>query len=75
REGMLVFPAGDLVEVDKVSVFIAGLSSETQVAINPETGEELVVRKTLELQYEVPGEPMRNPSTPVRFVGQRWVMR
>lgn len=75
REGLLVFPAGDLIEVDQISIFVAGLSSETQVAINPETGEEVIVRKTLELQYDVPGEPGQRTLRPAQYVGRRWVMR
>jgi len=75
REGLLVFPAGDLIETDRISIFIAGLSSETQVAINPATGEEVIVRKSLELQYNVPGEALQNPMTPIQFTGRRWVMR
>ena len=74
REGLLIWPAAAM-DIDQVSVFVAGLSSETQVAINPYSGEETVVRKTLALEYDVPGDPLGNIQQPVSFAAKRWIMR
>lgn len=74
REGLLIWKARSL-DIDHVSVFIAGLSSETQVALNPYNGNEYVVRKTLALEYDVPGDPATNIRSPVRYVDKRWIMR
>ena len=74
REGLLLWKAGSL-DIDHVTIFISGLSSETQVAINAYTGDESVVRKTLALEYDVPGDPVGTMEKPVRFKGRHWIMR
>jgi len=74
REGLFVWKAGSL-DIDHVSVFISGLASETQVAVNPYTGDESIVRKTLALEYDVPGSPLRDLADPVVFSRERWIMR
>lgn len=74
REGLLIWKAGNL-DIDEVSVFFSGLSSETQVAINPSTKEEVIVRKTLYRYYKIPGEVTANLQHPTIFEFQRWIMR
>ena len=74
REGLLVWKAGSL-DIDHVTIFISGLSSETQVAINSFTGDESVVRKSLALEFDVPGDPVATMEKPVRFKGKHWIMR
>ncbi len=74
REGLLLWKAGSL-DIDHLTIFISGLSSETQVAINAYTGDESVVRKTLALEYDVPGDPVGTMEKPVRFKGRHWIMR
>ena len=74
REGLLVWKAGSL-ELTETSIFIAGLSSHTELVANPVTGETSVVRKTLHRKYRVPGLPVRDPASPVKFVEQEWTMR
>lgn len=44
-------------DVDKVNVYIAGLSGETQSVKHPVTGEMVFLRRTLELVYDTPGNP------------------
>ncbi|MBL1219015.1 MAG: hypothetical protein D8M59_16160 [Planctomycetes bacterium] len=74
REVLFIWKAHSL-DIDDVSVFISGLSSETQVAVNPATAEEVIVRKTLQRHYLAPGEPTANIQTPVVFDSERWIMR
>lgn len=74
REVLFLWKAGSL-DIDDLSVFISGLSSETQVAVNPATNEEVIVRKTIQRHYLVPGEPTANIQSPVVFDSQRWIMR
>ncbi len=74
REGLLIWKAGSL-DIDHVTVFVSGLSSETQVALNSFTGEETVVRKAKAREYEVPGDPLANVRRPGLFTGEHWIMR
>ncbi len=74
REGLLVWKAGSL-DIDEVAVFISGFSSETQVVANATTGDEVVVRKSVERRYKVPGDPTADLTSPVKFDTQRWIMR
>ncbi len=74
KDGLLVWKAQSL-DIDHVSVFVSGFSSETQVAVNASTGAESIVRKTLSLEYKVPGDPLGDVANPVMFHQQRWIMR
>jgi len=63
-------------------VFITGLSNETAVvphpvALDPASGKPLPVylRKTLELTYNLRGDPALRSSVEVVYKGQDWVMR
>jgi hypothetical protein len=65
----------------QVSIFIGGLSNETAIVDHPTEKDpngnpvKVVLKKTLELQYAIPGDPaLRNAQT-LDFIGKRWVMR
>lgn len=64
-----------------ISIFIAGLSNETAVISHPiakdENGKPLNVflRKTLELNYSISGDPMFRDDAKLLYKGKRWVMR
>lgn len=54
RTGLSVWPA-NRTDVNEISLFVAGLSSETAGVEHPITGEEIVLRKTLKRDYLIPG--------------------
>tara|TARA_Y100000589_G_C27186073_1_gene642715 strand:+ start:620 stop:1183 length:564 start_codon:yes stop_codon:yes gene_type:complete len=54
RTGLSIWPA-NRTDVNEISLFIAGLSSETAAVKDPITGEEVVLRKTLKRDYLIPG--------------------
>jgi hypothetical protein len=65
----------------QVSIFIGGLSNETAIVEHPTEKDasgnpvKVVLKKVLELQYTIPGDPsLRNAQT-LDFIGKRWVMR
>ena len=65
----------------QVSIFIGGLSNETAIVDHPTEKDpngnsvKVVLKKTLELQYAIPGDPsLRNAQT-LDFIDKRWVMR
>ncbi len=74
RDGLVVWLADEL-DVNEISMFIGGLSGEAVPVKNPATGEEVVLRKTLERDYLVPGDVLPRGSKPVELIEQRWVMR
>lgn len=74
KEGLVIWPANSL-DVTEVSMFVAGISGETATINNPITGEVVVLRKTLQRDYIVPGDALARGSRPVESVRHRWVMR
>ncbi len=74
KEGMVVWPAVNL-EVNELSLFIAGTSGETATVVNPITGEHVLLRKTLHRDYLIRGEAIARGGKPLECLGQRWVMR
>jgi hypothetical protein len=74
KEGLVVWPARHL-EVNELSLFIAGASGETAYVVNPITGDDVLLRKTLQRDYLIPGEAIARGSRPIELQEQRWVMR
>lgn len=74
REGLVVWKAKSL-EVTEMSVFIAGISGETARVRNPISGDIVLMRKTLQRDYLVPGDPLARGSDPAEVVGDRWILR
>ena len=74
KEGLAVWPAERL-DVTEIKLFISGLSGETARVSHPGTGEEVLLRKTLERTYLVPGNAGHRGSRPLDFQEQRWIFR
>jgi hypothetical protein len=74
KEGLVVWPARRT-DVNEISLFIAGTSGETAVVVNPLTGERVLLRKTLQRDYLIPGDALPRGSKPVELKTQHWVMR
>jgi hypothetical protein len=76
----VIWPDFDI-KAKNIKVFIAGLSNES-VAINHPTEKDdlgnpqkVFLRKTLELNYELKGDPALRSSTTLKYKGKRWIMR
>ncbi len=74
KEGLVVWRATSL-EVTEMSVFVAGISGETARVRNPISGDIVLMRKTLQRDYLVPGDPMARGSDPAQVVEDRWILR
>lgn len=74
KEGLVIWPAVSL-SVTELSVFIAGISGETARVKHPINGQEIILRKTLQRDYLVPGSALARGSQPVELVSQQWVLR
>jgi hypothetical protein len=74
REGLVIWPAEDL-KADEVVIFAEGFSGETRVIQRPDNGEEVVLRKTMMLRHDAPGDMTVFGDTPLQRVEQRWILR
>ena len=74
QESVAIWPAFDH-DVDRVTVFAAGFSGETQTVTNPVTNEEVAVRKTMMIEYGFPGTGGREQDQVVLPKGEKWIMR
>jgi len=76
----IIWPDFDA-QAKNVKFFITGLSNETAVVNHPverdQAGQPIKVylRKTLELSYDLTGEPAFRLGANVVYKGERWVMR
>lgn len=73
KDGVMMFKGVDK-DARKFTIYVGGLSGETATVINPVTKEPVVLRKTLVLEYDMPGEAIGIAPQP-QFKGKKWVMR
>ncbi len=78
KSGVVIWPANDL-DVDEIMVFANNLSGEqtSYWVRDPESGDRkrIVLRKTMMLRYETPGEIAGRGALPLELVEKRWIMR
>lgn len=74
REGLVVWPAEDL-DADEVLVFAVGFSGETKTITRPDNGEVTVLRKTLMLRHDTPGDIDPAGGRPLSRTQSRWILR
>jgi len=74
KEGLVIWPARNT-KVNELSLFIAGVSGETARVKNPQNGNELILWKTLQRDYLVPGEALARGAAPIDLVEETWIMR
>ena len=66
----------------KFSIFVSGLSGETHIMKDPQgqvmkdaEDRPIILRKTLQLDFSVPGDEMYPGEDPVKQTGEQWIMR
>ncbi len=74
KESVAVWPVSEQ-DVDQLTVFVSGLSGETQQIPDPLTGERVLMRRTLMIDYDTPGTSTAIQGQPVLARGERWIMR
>ncbi len=79
RSGLAVWPA-KRTDVNALRLFIRGLSPEKAVIDHPVTGDDVTLRKTLQLMYLVPGDATARgdapiPEHPEANSEDRWIFR
>jgi len=73
KDGVAVF-TGVPFKARRFNIFVSGLSADTALQKNPLTHKDVVLHKTLELNFWIPGESVRIVPQP-QFAGKKWVMR
>lgn len=74
KSGLVMFRADDL-EPTELTVMVQGLSRETEKRAHPRTGEPVTLRKTVRIDYLVPGDPKPRGSTTYPIVSREWIFR
>ncbi|MDP2933457.1 MAG: hypothetical protein Q8N81_04975, partial [bacterium] len=76
----IIWPDFDA-KAKNISLYLAGLSNETVVVEHPTKKdpngipEKIYLRKTLELQYSIGGDPTLRNNTVLVYKNKNWVMR
>lgn len=74
KEGVAIWPAFGH-PIDRMDIFLSGLSGETQAIKLPGNGEEVFVRKTMMVKYHLPGGKVHPERQPVKLLDTEWIMR
>ncbi len=76
----VVWPDFDT-QATNIKVFITGLSNETVAVDHPVSKDEMgkplkvFLRKTIELSYDLKGDPALRSNASLAYKGKRWIMR
>ncbi len=77
KEGVVIWPVRNL-HVHEIDVYAAGFSGETrpyEVKAADGKTERKLLRKTLMLRFDPPGELRNQGSAPIDLTEKRWIMR
>ena len=80
RDIAIIWPDFDA-KTKSIKLFVAGLSNEITVVEHPikvdENGrpKKIYLRKTLELTYNISGDPAFRSRTKLKFKSKNWIMR
>lgn len=77
KEGVVIWPVDDP-RITDLSVFAAGFSGEMrnlEVKQPDGTSSRVVLRKTLMLSYQAPGEVRNMGAQPIPLLEKQWIMR
>ena len=79
RSGLVVWKA-NRTDVNELSLFVAGISSETTIVEHPLTGEKNTLQKTLMREYLIPGDATALGDAPIGLHtdldrSPRWIYR
>jgi hypothetical protein len=73
KDGVAIWPEPSP-RMGKFQIFVSGLSGETATVKGPD-GKDIILRKTLELNYLIRGDDVYPGEDDVNEEPQRWVMR
>lgn len=74
KDGVAIFRDIDR-DVDAFKIFVSGISDDVQTVVNPITGEQTSLYKTLERSYQQPGDQREISRDKIYFIGERYIYR
>lgn len=74
REALVIWPADDL-QAAEYNIYMIGFSGETKAINRPDTGQSVILRKTLMLRHEGTGRLDPTSGRPIPRVQERWILR
>jgi len=74
KESLAIWPAFSH-DVAHMSIFVAGLSGETQAVQAPGTTQDVLVVKTFMIDYDALGRSPTPQTEPLKLTGEKWIMR
>lgn len=74
KDGLLIWSA-EPCDATELTVFVRGLSGETETVEDPMTKAPVVLYKTARLEYRVPGDVKHKPMSQIAVESRDWVFR
>lgn len=74
RDGVVIWPVTDA-NPERITIYAAGFSGETATVDSPRNSTRFVLRKTLRLDYETPGDLVHQRLDPIPLREKSWIMR
>lgn len=74
KDGLLIWSA-EPCDATELTVFVRGLSGETETVQDPVTKAPVVLYKTARLEYRVPGDVKHKPMAQIAVESRDWVFR
>jgi hypothetical protein len=81
RDGVAIWEEPEA-RMGNFTIFVSGLSGETVLMKDPQgqsmkdaEGRPIILRKTLQLDYQIAGDEIFPGEDPVKQVGEQWIMR
>ncbi len=74
RDGLVIWPARVL-QVNEITMFISGISGESIRVRNPITSELVILYKTIQRNYLIPGDALARGSRPIELSSEKWILR
>jgi len=75
KESVAIWPHIPSKDLGEFRIFVAGLSGETATIKHPKTDETVVLRKTLMIRYDLPGNMVHPQGQPLIPHAEQWIMR
>lgn len=74
RDGVVIWKV-PVKDVNHVAIFVGGLSGETHEVTDPKTGKTRLLRKTLMLTYDTPGDKKHQALKEFNAKSESWIVR
>ena len=74
RDGLVIWPARVL-QVNEITMFISGVSGETIRVRNPITSEQVILYKSIQRNYLIPGDALARGLRPIELKSEKWILR